>query len=227
MEGNLQRVDENKWIKKNFSSFTLSHGYNSTYVVGNYTNNIQYKPDAITQLPGKDDFGNYFSEYLISNISLTDAFSPLIKVDMKLKNTINITGAINRDRTLSMNLNNNTLSDIRGSELVVGLGYQIKNLKIYTNFGGKKREIKSNLNLKADLSLRKNITTIRNIETANNQVTGGQNITGVKFSADYNLNKNLLGMIYFDYNASRYAISTSFPRQAINAGISLTYNLGN
>ena len=30
---------------------------------------------------------------------------------------------------------------------------------------------------------------------------------------------------YYDHNTSRYALSTTYPRQSINSGISLTYNL--
>jgi cell surface protein SprA len=60
-----------------------------------------------------------------------------------------------------------------------------------------------------------------------NQITGGQDVFSLKLSADYNLNKNLIATFYYDQSASRYAISTSFPRQSINTGISINYILGN
>jgi cell surface protein SprA len=61
----------------------------------------------------------------------------------------------------------------------------------------------------------------------NNQITGGQNLTNIKLLVDYSLNKNLLTSFYFDYNKSKFAISTTFPRTAINSGISLRYIIGN
>ncbi len=219
---------KNKWIKKTFSSFVISHGYSSSYTIGNFSNNLQYEEDE-NGIPEKDINGNYFSEVLVSNLTLNDGFSPLIKVDLKLKNSLSFRGTINKDRTLALSLNNNTLSDVRGTEYVFGLGYRVKDLKFRTSFGGKRRQVKGNLNMKADISYRQNLSVIRTVDTDNNdtQITGGQDIFGLKLSADYNLSKNLIATFYYDQTASKYAISTTFPRQSVSTGISITYNLGN
>jgi cell surface protein SprA len=221
-----------KWFKTNFSNFTISHGYTSSYTLGNYSNNLQYKENAVG-IPSKDSNNNYFSKNVISNLTLNDGFSPLIKLDLKLKNSMSFRGEIKKDRTLSLNFNNYTLSDIRGTEYVFGLGYRLKNVKIRTRFAGRRKTMKGNLNMKADISFRQNISVIRTMDiidneiVAANQITGGQDVFSLKLSADYNLNKNLLATFYYDQSASKYAISTSFPRQSINTGISITYNLGN
>jgi len=81
--------------------------------------------------------------------------------------------------------------------------------------------------LRADISLRDNLTLIRSIDEDNDQITGGENLFGLKFTADYNLSKSLTTSFYYNHNTFQYAISTSFPRQTINAGINLIYNLGN
>lgn len=214
-----------KWFKSNFSSFVLSHAYKSTYTIGNMTNNAQYVLDENNE-PPLDVNGSYLSDVVISSLVLNDGFSPLIKLDMKLKNSFSFRGEISKDRALALSFNNNSLSDIRGTEYVFGLGYRIKDLKLRKG-GGRKRALKGDLNMKADISYRQNLTTIRTIDTGNTQVTGGQDIFSLKFSADYNLNKNLIATFYYDQTASRYAISTSFPRQSISSGISITYNLGN
>ena len=201
---------KNKWVKKNFSNFTLTHAYKSFYTIGNFTNNAE-DPNRI----------------LISNITLNDGFSPLIKVDLKLKNSISFRGEIKKDRTLAMNFNNNSLSDILGKEYIFGLGYRIKDLKFRTRIGGGRKTLKGDLNMKADISFRHNATVIRSVDTEDSQITGGQDIFTLKVSADYNLSKNLIATFYYDQSASKYAISTSFPRQSINTGISITYNIGN
>ncbi|WP_243739408.1 T9SS outer membrane translocon Sov/SprA [Flavicella sediminum] len=224
-----------KWVKKNFSSFTISHAYKSAYTLGNYSNNLQYGEVVSTEplrnapkaIPLKDSNNNYFSKNIIANISLNDGFSPLIKVDLKLKNSMSFRGEVKKDRTLSLNFNNNTLSDIRGTEYIFGLGYVIKDLKMRSRLGGKLKTLKGNLNMKADISYRQNANVIRTIDTENNQITGGQDIFSLKVSADYNLSKNLIATFYYDQSASKYAISTSFPRQSISTGVSITYNLGN
>ncbi len=213
-----------KWFKKRFSSFTLSHSYKSSYSILNYTNNLQFDPSDLSLT---NSSGNYQPELLISSATLVDEFSPLIKVDMKMRNSFSFRGEIKRDRSLTLNFNNNTLTDIRGTEYVFGLGYRIKDVKFITRITGKKETLKGDINFRADVSLRDNLTLIRSIDEENNQITGGERLFGVKFLADYNLNKNLTVSFYYNHNTFNYAISTNFPRQSINGGFNLVYNLGN
>lgn len=215
-----------KWFKKNFSSFTLSHAYKSSYTIGNFTNNLQYDVDG-NNIPDLNVSGNYQPELLISTATLIDEFSPLIRVDMKMRNSFSLKGEIRTDRSLALNFNNNTLTDIKGKEFVIGLGYKIRDVKFVTRFTGKKETLKGDINLRADISLRDNITVIRSIDEENSQITGGETLFGLKFSADYNLSKSLTTSFYYNHNTYQYAISTNFPRQAINAGFNLIYNLGN
>ncbi|WP_408024543.1 T9SS outer membrane translocon Sov/SprA [Tenacibaculum sediminilitoris] len=215
---------KNKWFKKNFSSFTLSHGYKSSYTIGNYTNNLQYDSNTPTNT---NTSGNYQPELLISSATLIDEFSPLIKVDFRMKNSISFKGEVRRDRTLTLNFNNNTLTDIKGTEYVLGFGYKIRDVKFVTRFTGKKETLKGDINLRADISLRDNLTLIRSVDEENSQITGGEKLFGLKFIADYNLSSNLTASFYYNHQTFEYAVSTTFPRQSINAGINLVYNLGN
>ena len=214
-----------KWFKKSFQSFTVSHGYRSSYSINNYTNNLLYN-DA-TALVDKDLSGNFYNQQLFSNINVIEEFSPLVKIDLKMKNSLSMKAEIRKDRALNLNFNNNTLTEIRGKEYVVGLGYRIKDLKIRYRFDGKKQTLKGDLNLKADISLRDNTTLIRDVDEDNEQITGGQRLFSLRFLADYALNRNLTASFYFDQNSSRYAISTSFPRSSFSTGILVRYNIGN
>ncbi|TCI84449.1 T9SS outer membrane translocon Sov/SprA [Tenacibaculum sp. M341] len=213
-----------KWFKKRFSSFTLSHSYKSSYSILNYTNNLQYNPSDLSLT---NSSGNYQPELLISSATLIDEFSPLIKLDMKMRNSFSIRGEIKKDRSLTLNFNNNTLTDIKGTEYLVGFGYRLKDVKMTTNITGKKEVLKGDINFRADISLRDNLTLIRAVDENNSQITGGETLFGLKFLADYNLNKNLSLSMYYNHNTFNYAISTNFPRQSINAGFNLVYNLGN
>ncbi|CAM1350576.1 Cell surface protein SprA [Tenacibaculum insulae] len=215
---------KNKWFKKTFSSFTLSHGYKSSYTIGNYTNNLQYDSNAATNT---NTSGNYQPELLISSATLIDEFSPLVKVDFRMKNSFSFKGEVRRDRSLTLNFNNNTLTDVKGTEYVIGFGYKIRDVKFVTRFTGKKETLKGDINLRADISLRDNLTLIRSVDENNSQITGGENLFGLKFIADYNLSSNLTASFYYNHQTFEYAVSTTFPRQSINAGINIIYNLGN
>jgi len=212
-----------KWFKENFSSFSVTHGYKSSYTVSSFTNNLQYDDDNPTITNAAGDFE---SRTLVSSATLVDEFSPLIRVDMKMKNSFSMRGELKRDRTLTMNFNNSTLTDIKGTEYIFGFGYVFKDVKMKTFFTGKKQTLKGDINLRADVSLRDNLTLIRSVNSENDQISGGQKLFSIKFTADYRLNSNLTASFYYNHQTSRYAISTTFPRQSINAGFNFIYNLG-
>ncbi|NVJ88010.1 MAG: cell surface protein SprA [Flavobacteriaceae bacterium] len=212
------------WFKKNFSTFVVSHGYRSSYTISGFTNNLQF--DANNPYTNTNASGNYEANRLIASATLVDEFSPLIKVDMKMKNSISFRGEIKRDRTLTMNFNNSTLTDINGTEYIFGMGYVFKNVSMSTRFTGKKTTLKGDINLRADVSLRDNITQIRYVDEDNTQISGGQRLFSIKFTADYILSRNLTASFYYNHQTSNYAISTTFPRQAINGGFNIVYNLG-
>lgn len=222
---NYKGLMKNKWFKKQFRSFSLSHSYNSLYSITSFSNNLEYNVNSPYE--NKDIAGNYFNKTLFTNVNLLEEFSPLIKVDVKMKNSFSFSGRINKDRGLTLNFNNNTITQVKGKEYIIGLGYRIKDLAMKFRFGGELTKLKGDLDLRADISLRDNETIIRAIDEDNNQVTGGQKLLSLKFFADYAISNNLTASFYFDQSSSRYAISTTFPRQSVSSGISIRYILGN
>ncbi len=216
-----------KWFKKRFRSFTLEHRYRSTYSIIGFNNNLLYNQDAPIDIGNADLNGNFQPEKIFTGINLIEEFSPLIKVDMRMKNSFSVSAQVKRDKTLNLNMNNNTVTEIRGKEYILGLGYRFKSVKFKMKTGNTTTTFKGDINLKADFGLRDNATVIRSIDIDNNQVTGGQRLVSFKFIADYALNKNLLASFFYDQNSSRFLISTTFPRKSINAGISIRYTIGN
>ncbi len=212
------------WFKKNFKRFSFTHGYRASYTVNQFQSNLDYTP---TVPEATDQSGNFKVKTLLTNVNLTEQFSPLLRMDFEMKNSIKILAEMRKDRALSLSFANNLLTEIKGNEYIIGLGYRIKDLRIVTNFGGKKSVIKSDLNFKVDLSRRDNITVIRYLDIINNQTTAGQTIYGAQLSIDYALSKNLTALFYYDHTFSEYAISTAFPQTTIRSGFTLRYNFGN
>ncbi|MDT0557722.1 cell surface protein SprA [Ichthyenterobacterium sp. W332] len=213
-----------KWFKKHFRRFSINHGYRSNYTINQFRTNLEFDPDNPDEL---DQGGNFKAQTLFSNINLEEQFSPLIRLDMEMKNSIKILAEIQKDRILSLSFDNNLLTEIKGNQYTLGLGYRIKDLRIRSKLAGPRQVIKSDLNMKLDASIRENKTIIRYLDLDNNQITAGQTIWGINYTADYAFTKNLTGIFYFDYTFSDYAISTSFPQTAIRSGITLRYNFGN
>ncbi len=213
-----------EWFKKNFKRFSLQHGYRALYTVNQFQNNLDYNPDNTAEL---DQAGNFKVKTILTNVNLTEQFSPLIKIDFEMNNSVKILAEMRKDRALSLSFANNLLTEIKGNEYIIGLGYRIKDLRIATNFGGKKSILRSDLNFKVDLSRRDNITVIRYLDIDNNQTTAGQTIYGAQLTMDYALSKNLTALFYYDHIFSKYAISTAFPQTTIRSGFTLRYNFGN
>jgi len=212
----------NKWFKKKFKRFSLSHGYRAAYSINSFQTNLE-----LQNTPIDPETENFLPVDIINNVVLTDQFNPLMRVDFEMKSSLSVLAEVRTDRALSLSFDNNLLTEINGKEYTLGLGYRFKDVKFVTNIGGEKQRLKGDLNLKADVTLRDNITIIRNLDIDNNQITSGQNLLSIKLSADYALSKNLNALFFYDHSFSQFAVSTAFPQTTINTGFTLRYNFGN
>ena len=213
-----------KSLKKIFNRFSLTHAYRANYTINQYQNNLDFNQEFPNAM---DESGNFITPKLYGNINLVEQFNPLIRVDLELKNSLKFLAELKTDRALSLSLDNNLLTESRGEEYILGVGYRIPDLPFRTSIGGRRRTLKGDLNIKADVSYRNNITVLRNLEIDNNQVTAGQTLWSIKVGADYALSRSLTALFFYDHNFSKFAISTAFPQTSIRSGISIRYNFGN
>lgn len=213
-----------EWFRDNFRRFSINHGYRADYTLNQYQTNLDYDPanrDALNQA------GDFKNPVLFSNLVLTELFTPLALIDFETKNNIQIMAKMEKDRSLAFSFDNNLLTEYSGNEYGLGLGYRLKDLKIATGLGGRRRVLSSDLNFRTDVSYRKNRTIVRYLDLANNQTISGQDIWSVNFKADYAFTRNLTARFYYDHTFSEYAVSTAFPQTTIRSGFTLIYNFGN
>ncbi|HEY4617767.1 MAG TPA: cell surface protein SprA [Flavobacterium sp.] len=209
-------------FKRNFKRFSLQHNYRASYTINQYRSNFD------KTLNGVDASGNFFNKTIMSNVNLVEQFGPLIRMDFELKSSLKILTEIKKDRALSMSFDNNLLTEVKGIEYVVGLGYRFKDVIFSSRLADNPTGIiKGDINMKADFSYRNNQTIVRYLDYDNNQLAGGQNIWSLKLTADYSFSKNLTAIFYYDHSFSKAVISTSFPLTNIRSGFTLRYNFGN
>ena len=212
-----------KFFKDKFKRFSLQHAYKAAYTINSYRSNFKYTNPAST-----DTGGNFENKNIIGNVNLTEQFSPLVRLDFEMKSSIKILAEMKKDRTMSLSFDNNLLTELKGVEYVIGLGYRIKDVRIKSRLADNATgEIKSDVNIRSDVSFRNNKTIVRNLDYNNNQLAGGQNIVSAKLTADYSFSKNLTTLFFFDYSFSKAVISTSFPLTSIRTGFTIRYNFGN
>jgi cell surface protein SprA len=221
-----------EFFKENFKRFSLQHNYKASYTVNAFRSNFEYdngpsgyKKDGTLNA---DTGGNIFNQTITSNINLVEQFSPLLRVDFELKSAVKVLAEIKKDRALSMSFDNNLLTEVKGVEYVVGLGYRIKDVIFSSRLADDPTGIiKSDINIKADFSYRNNKTIVRYLDYTNNQLAAGQNLWSLKLTADYSFSKNLTAIFYYDHSFSKAVISTSFPLTNIRSGFTIRYNFGN
>lgn len=213
-----------KYFKDHFKRFSLQHNYRASYTISQFRSNFDYLENP----NGQDVNSNFFNKTIMSNVNLVEQFSPLIRVDFELKSSLRLLTEIKKDRALSMSFDNNLLTEVKGVEYVVGLGYRFKDVIFSSRLADNPTGIiKSDINIKADFSYRNNETLVRYLDYDNNQLAAGQNIWTLKLTADYAFSKNLTAIFYYDHSFSKAVISTSFPLTNIRSGFTLRYNFGN
>ena len=213
-----------EFFKKTFKRFSLQHNYRASYTINAFRSNFEYDKAP----NGVDASGNFFNKTIMSNVNLVEQFNPLLRMDFELKSSLKVLTEIKKDRALSMSFDNNLLTEVKGIEYVVGLGYRFKDVIFSSRLADNPTGIiKSDINLKGDLSYRNNQTIVRYLDYDNNQLAGGQNIWSLKITADYSFSKNLTAIFYYDHSFSKAVISTSFPLTNIRSGFTLRYNFGN
>ena len=213
-----------EFFKNNFKRVSLQHNYRASYTINAFRSNFEFDKDP----SGVDKNGNFFNSTIMSNINLVEQFSPLVRFDFELKNSLKVLTEIKKDRALSMSFDNNLLTEVKGVEYVIGLGYRFKDVIFSSRLADNPTGIiKSDINIKADISLRDNQTIVRYLDYNKNQLAAGQNIWTLKLTADYSFSKNLTAIFYYDHSFSKAVVSTTFPLTNIRSGFTLRYNFGN
>ncbi|MDR2237361.1 MAG: cell surface protein SprA [Chryseobacterium sp.] len=211
-------------INGQFSKLDISHAYNATYTAAGIQSNIDY----FNRFSGGffDVNNNYINPFTFSQVGYVESFSPLIGIDVTMRNNMQFGIQYNKNRALLLGLVNSTLTEDSNTEYVVRLGYIVRNFRLGTANVRGSRGKGSDLNIRGDISLRDSKTSIMNILLNDSQVTGGQKLMNIKLSADYNVSENLNLRVFYEQMTSKYKISTAFPLSTIRAGISATFTFG-
>lgn len=214
-------------MKKYVKTFVIRHGYSSNVSMAGVQTNLNAALDGNGQPTTFDLNNNFISENNVQAVTIAERFSPLIGVDA----TWNLYGQglitkfeLKRDRSATLSLNNNQVTEVSGTEIVFGTGYKLEKVKFPIQFQGK--DVVSPLNIRFDLSFRENLTVIRKIVEGSNLPTAGQRVVSIKSSMDYNLSTNLTLQFYYDQVLTTPKIATAFPTGNLSTGIRIRFNLG-
>ncbi|MCH2229066.1 MAG: cell surface protein SprA [Crocinitomicaceae bacterium] len=212
-----------KFMKKHLRNFVLRHAYSSTVSISGMQSNIAAEFDSDGNAVARDLNSNFIAESQIQNVVVSERFSPLIGMDATwiIKGQGLLTKfEYKKDRSATLSLNNNQVTEVLGDEWVVGVGYKFAKVKLPFE-----KIPASPVNIRFDFSFRDNLTVIRKVVENTNQATAGQKVISIKASADYNMSRYLTLQLYYDQTLNTPKIATSYPTGNLAAGLRLRFNL--
>ncbi|HTB05761.1 MAG TPA: cell surface protein SprA, partial [Bacteroidia bacterium] len=118
------------WVKHHLQSVILSNAYSSTYSVGSYNYNLLFAQDADGFPLARDVNNDFLPRNQIPAVTISDQFSPLIKIAVTLKNNIMSNLEIRTQRQISLNMSDLTINELHSEEYILGIGYKIKNVTL-------------------------------------------------------------------------------------------------
>lgn len=216
------------WVKDHFKSVTLAHAYTCKYAIGSYGSYSTWVgSDSNDKMHGfvrdvTTDAPRPSSAYDISNVTLTEAFSPLIGLNMTMKNSLSIKAEYRKQRNLALNVTSVQLTEGHTSEFVIGGGYTIKNLSfIAKKKDGGQTKVSNDLKLQVDLSYKDVKMLLRKVEEGITQASSGNKVLAIKISADYVLSQKISLQLFYDHQGTTPLISSSYPVKADNVGLNI------
>ena len=215
-------------IKDHFKSITLTHAYTCKYAIGSFGSYSTWVgADGSNKMIGfvrdvTNDAPSPSSAYDISNVTLTEAFSPLIGLNMTMKNSLSFKAEYRKQRNLALNVTSVQLTEGHTSEFVLGAGYTIKNLNFITKKkdGGQKK-VSNDLKLQVDVSYKDVKMLLRKVEEGITQASSGNKVLAIKISADYVLSQKINLQLFYDHQGTTPLISSSYPVKADNIGLNI------
>jgi cell surface protein SprA len=208
-------------MNKIFQSFSITHNYTCNYNIGSYSTNIAYRHDEEGYPNAYNALGDFIPTNELSQMALTEQFSPLIGFDMTLKNSMLLKIEYKQSRNVSLSFANTQITETRSKEVTVSAGYRFKDIKLGLVFAGVKRQFVSDLNLTAGFGLKDNETMLRRITENDQQVTSGALNVTINLAADYQFSRMVGIKFYYDQAINKPKNQNQYNNMNFETGIQL------
>ena len=216
------------WMRDHFKAVTLTHAYTCKYAIGSFgsystwvgvnekNKQVGFVRDVTSDMPSPS------AAYDISSVSLTESFSPLIGLNLTMKNSLSVKAEYRKQRNITLNVTSVQLTEGHTNEFVIGGGYTIKNLNFITKRrDGSEKKVSNDLKLQVDFSYKDARMILRKIEEGISQASSGNRVFAVKISADYVLSQKINLQLFYDHQGTTPLISSSYPVKTDNIGLNI------
>jgi cell surface protein SprA len=210
---------------KKLNNFVVNHAYTGTIAMNSFNSSLLFGDLFGLGFPSFIDSNSrsYVPYFQVPNVTLTQAFNPLIGFDAAFKSNLTAKFEIRRSKTQSLSLIDYQVGENASTEYVIGGGFRKKGIRLPFPVAGVRR-LKNEAVFKLDIGIRDDITS--NTFLANNvSVTSrGQKVIRVNPTINYTVNDLLTLLIFFDRQQTIPYVSNAFPTTTTRAGVTLRFN---
>lgn len=211
-------------FSKLMTSFIVNHAYTGTMGMNSFNSSLLFGDLYGLGFPSFIDSNsnNYIPYYQVPNVTITQAFNPLIGFDAAFKNNVTAKFEVRKSKTQSLSLIDYQVGENASTEYVIGGGFRKKGVRLpFPLFGV--RRLKNELIFKLDIGLRDDKTS--NTFLANNvSVTSrGQKVIRISPTVNYAVNDLLTLLFFFDRQQTIPYVSNAFPTTTTRAGVTLRF----
>lgn len=223
-------------LKEAFQAITISHSYSSTYSVLNYSNSLQYEganqvgidvpvEDYNNGLYGNMIDGKVVPIYVISQVLITEQFSPLIGINVRTKNRLTVRADYKTKRDLALNISNAQVTEVSNKDVSFELGYTKNNFKVpLFKSNGRTIVLKNDVTFRVNFTVTDTKTIQRKIDEQNIITSGNVNYQ-FRPNISYIVNQKLSIQTYYERTINNPAVSNSFRRATTRFGVQVRFSL--
>ncbi|HYC41106.1 MAG TPA: cell surface protein SprA [Chitinophagaceae bacterium] len=219
-----------KGLDRIFTNFSIRHGYHSTLSMNSFNTALLFLDPLRVGYPYFRDTltGNYIPYFLVPNLTIQEAFDPLIEVDMTFTNQLSTRIEYRKSRQLSLSLIDYQLAENRSTEITFGFNWRQKGVPFFKKgiiFRGKEIKLDNDVTMRCDFSLRDDATANSKLDQRTAFGTAGQKVIRIAPSIDYILNQRVSLKLYFEQNRNIPKISNAFPITNTRGGLQVRISL--
>jgi cell surface protein SprA len=219
-------------LDKFFTSFALTHAYTSTLAMNSFNSALLFQDTLYRGYPSFLDTtsGNFIPYFLIPNVTITEQFSPLLGIDFSTRSQFSGRVLWGKSRTLSLSLIDYQLSEMRSTELTLGVRWRKRGFPLPFNIKlGKSsapaKKLSNDITFTLDFGIRDDLTSNSRLDQTNAFATSGQRVITIKPTIDYVLSNRVNIQLYFDQRRVTPYISSSAPSVNTRAGLQIRISL--
>ncbi|HEX4876159.1 MAG TPA: cell surface protein SprA [Chitinophagaceae bacterium] len=214
-------------LDKIFTNVSIRHGYHSTFAMNSFNTALLFADPFRVGYPSFRDTltGNFIPYFLVPNITIQEAFDPLIEVDVTFTNQLQTRFELRKSRSLSLSLIDYQLAEQRSTEVTFGFNWRRKGVPLIKKLPFMKNKMDNDVTIRMDFSLRDDATANSKLDQRTAFGTAGQKVIRIAPSIDYVVNNRVSMKLFFEQNRNIPKISNAFPITNTRAGLQVRISL--